>query len=170
MVFPQGLSLSINTWVIMFVHTLFNGYKNQGQVKYYHIHQVILSNIYWALGICEKGYHYFQGCNQLLQWWILSHLAKGHGTKELHTLDNKNTLRDLNDMLFWVNLENRRTRKRWDQIFSELRDKDLQWTLDRFISKETIVEGRRELVLPLPGIQGIHPYAPFRVLQQFGRR
>ena len=42
--------------------------------------------------------------------------------------------------------------------------------LDRFISKEVVVEGRRCVVLPLPGIRGIRPYAPFRVLRQFGRR
>ena len=42
--------------------------------------------------------------------------------------------------------------------------------LDRFISKEVVVESRRQIVLPLPGIQGILPYAPFRVLRQFGRR
>ena len=42
--------------------------------------------------------------------------------------------------------------------------------LDRFISKEVVVESRRCVVLPLPGIRGIRPYAPFRVLRQFGRR
>ncbi|KAK4716200.1 hypothetical protein R3W88_014538 [Solanum pinnatisectum] len=41
---------------------------------------------------------------------------------------------------------------------------------DRFISKEVIVRGHRQLVLPLPGIRGIRPYAPIRVLRQFGRR
>ena len=42
--------------------------------------------------------------------------------------------------------------------------------LDRFISKEVIVESPRHVVLPLLGIRGIHPYAPFRVLQQFERK
>ena len=95
---------------------------------------------------------------------------KGAGTKELHTLDNKNTLKDLNEMLYWANMDNQRIRKRWAQIFSELREEDLQWMLDRFISKEVVVESRRKIMLSLPGIQGIRPYAPFRVLRQFGRR
>ena len=90
----------------MLAQTLFKGFKNQGQVEYYPIAPVILSDMYRALGKCKEGHRYFQGCNQLLQWWILSHLAKGHGTKELHTLDNKNTLRYFNDILFWENLEN----------------------------------------------------------------
>ena len=55
-------------------------------------------------------------------------------------------------------------------IFFELREEDLQWMLDHFISNEVIVESRRQVMLPLPGIRGIHPYAPFRVLRQFGRR
>ena len=41
---------------------------------------------------------------------------------------------------------------------------DIQWMLDRFISKEVIVKIHRQIVLPLPGIRGIRPYAAFRVL------
>ncbi|KAK4714818.1 hypothetical protein R3W88_020725 [Solanum pinnatisectum] len=152
MVFPQGLSLSINTRVVMLAHTLFHGHLNQGQVKYYPIAPVILSDMYRALGRCKEGHRYFQGCNLLLQWWILSHLAKGHGTQQLHTLDNNNSLKGLNDVLFWADLENRKTRGRWAQIFSELRESDIQWMFDRFISKDVIVRGHRQLVLPLPGI------------------
>ena len=161
MVFPHGPSLSINTRVITLVHTLFKGYESQGMTKYYFVAPVILSDIYRALGKCKEGHRYFQGCNLLLQWWILSPLAKGDGTRESHSLDNKNTLKDLNDLLFWANMNNRRTRGRWAQIFSELREEDLQWMLDRFISKEVIVESRRYVVLLLPGIPGFHPYAPF---------
>ena len=100
-----------------------------------------MSDIYRALGKCKEGHRYFQGCNLILQCWILSHLAKGDETRELHTLDNKNSLRDLNDMLYWVNMDNRRTRGEWSQILSKLREEDLQWMLDRFMSKEVIVEG-----------------------------
>ncbi|XP_015083929.1 uncharacterized protein LOC107027260 [Solanum pennellii] len=161
MVFPHGPSLSINTRVITLVRTLFKGYENQGTTKHYPIAPVILSDMYRALGKCKEGHRYFQGCNLLLQWWILSHLTKGAGTRELHTLDNKNTLKDLNDLLYWANMNNRRTRGKWAQIFSELGEEDLQWMLDRFISKEVIVESRRNIVLPLPCIRGIRPYAPF---------
>ena len=42
--------------------------------------------------------------------------------------------------------------------------------LDRLISKEVIVESLRQVVIPLPDIRGILPYAPFLVLRQFGRR
>ena len=42
--------------------------------------------------------------------------------------------------------------------------------LKHFISKEVVVESRRQIVLPLQGIWGILPYEPFRVLRQFGRR
>ncbi|KAH0712594.1 hypothetical protein KY289_008553 [Solanum tuberosum] len=73
-------------------------------------------------------------------------------------------------MLFWADLENRKTRGRWAKIFSELRKEDIQWMFDRFISKDVIVRGYRQLMLPLPGILGIRPYAPIRVLRQFGRR
>ncbi|KAK4731505.1 hypothetical protein R3W88_024493 [Solanum pinnatisectum] len=169
MVFPQVPSLSINTRVIMLAHTLFYGYLNQGQVKYYPIAPVILSDMYCALGRYKEGHRHFQGCNLLLQWWILSHLAKGCGTQQLHTLDDNNSLKGLNDVLFWADLENRKTRGRWAQIFSELREDDIQWMFDHFLSKDVIVRGHRQLVLSLPGIQGIRPYAPIRVLRQFGR-
>ena len=86
---------------------------------------VILSDMYRALGKCKEGHRYFQGYNLLLQWWILSHLAKVARNQELHTLDNKNTLKDLNDLLYWANMKNQRTRGRWAQFFSELREEDL---------------------------------------------
>ena len=143
MVFPRGPSPSINTRVITLAHTFFKGYQNQGTTKYYPVALVILSDMYRALGKCKEGHQYFQGCNLFLQWWILNHLVKGAGTRELHTLDNKNTLKDLNDMLYWANMDNRRTRGRWAQIFSELREEDLQWMLNRFISKKFVVESCR---------------------------
>ncbi|KAK4729965.1 hypothetical protein R3W88_022953 [Solanum pinnatisectum] len=96
----RPLAFTIALLVIMLAHTLFHGHMNQGQVKYYPIAPVILSDMYCALGRCKEGHRYFQGCNLFLQWWILSHLAKGHGTQQLHTLDNDNSLKGLNDVLF----------------------------------------------------------------------
>lgn len=125
MVFPHGPSLSINTRVITLTHTLFKEYENQGITKYYPKAPVIFFDMYRTLGKCKEGYRYFQECNLLLKWWIFSHLAKGAGTRELHTLDNKNTLIDLNDILYWANMDNRRTRGRWAQIFSKSREEDL---------------------------------------------
>ncbi|KAH0735450.1 hypothetical protein KY285_011157 [Solanum tuberosum] len=165
MVFLQGPSLSINTRVIMLAHTLFHGHLNQGQVKYYPITPVIISDMYCALGKYKEGHRYFQGYNFLLQWWIMSHLVKGCGTQKLHALDEHNAIKNLNDMLFWADLEKRRTRERYAQIISELREEDIQWMFDCFISKDVIVRGDIQLVLPLPGNQGIRPYAPIRVLR-----
>ena len=88
----------------------------------------------------------------------------------MNNLENKKILKDLNDLLYWANMDNRNTRGRWAQIFSELREEDLQWMLDRLSTKDIVVESRRLLVLHLRGIWGIHPYALFRVLRQFGRR
>ncbi|XP_015064362.1 uncharacterized protein LOC107009533 isoform X1 [Solanum pennellii] len=150
MVFSHGTSLR-------YEHTLFKWYENQGITKNYPIAPVILPDMYRALGKCKEGHRYFQGCNLLLQWLILSDLAKGARTPKLHTLDNKKTLKYLNDMLYWANMNNRITRGRWAQIFSESREEDPQWMLDRFISKEVVVESCRKIVLPLPGIREIHP-------------
>ena len=73
-------------------------------------------------------------------------------------------------MLYWVNMDYRRTRGRWAQIFSVLREEDLQWMLNRLISKEVIVESRRNIVLPQSGIRGNRPNVPFRVLREFRKR
>ena len=100
MVFSHGPSLSINTHVITLEHTLFKGYENQGITKNYPIAPVTLCNMCRALRKCKEGHRYFQGCNLFLQWWILCDLAKGARTQKLHTLDNKNTLKYLNDMLY----------------------------------------------------------------------
>ena len=84
-------------------------------------------------------------------------------------MDSKNTLKHLNDMLFLANLENQRASGRWAQIFYELREEDLQYMLDLYISREVVKEGHKYHVLPLLGIRGNHPYTPFQVLRQFGR-
>lgn len=86
--------LCINTRLIILAHTLINGLENQGQVKYYPVAPILLSEMYRALRNFKKGHIYFQGYNLLFQWWILIHLAKGHGTQDLNSLDNKKTLRD----------------------------------------------------------------------------
>lgn len=35
---------------------------------------MILANIYRALTVCQKGKKFFEGCNILLQMWIVEHL------------------------------------------------------------------------------------------------
>lgn len=152
----------------MLAHTLFHLHLNKGKVKYNFIAFVVLSNMYRALGKCKKEHRYFLGCILLLHWWILIHLEKGHATQKLHTLA-ENTLKDLNDWLLGKFREHEDKRK-MALDFSNLRDEDMECMFDRYISKDVIVRGCRQLVIPLPCIQGIFHYAPFRTIIQFARK
>ncbi|KAH0682854.1 hypothetical protein KY290_021455 [Solanum tuberosum] len=44
--------------------------------KNYTIIPVILADIYRALTVCQKGKRFFEGCNMLLQLWIVEHLYR----------------------------------------------------------------------------------------------
>lgn len=62
-------------------------------------------------------------------------------------------------MLYWENMDNRRTKGRWAQISPNREKKISNGCL--IVSKEVIVVSRRQLVLSLSGIQGINLYKPF---------
>lgn len=106
----------------------------------------------------------------LLQWWIMSHLLKIEGDQRLCLPDNINPLLGLTDSLYWGNLDKKRTKAEWIRIFSGLREGDIQWMLPRFISEEIVIRGSDHPFLPLPGIRGMRPYLPIRVMRQFGRK
>lgn len=58
----------------------------------------------------------------------------------------------------------------WFQQFGGLRDEDIQWSLPDLRLKVHIMKGRELPFLILAGTRGSRPYAPLRVLRQFGIR
>jgi len=76
LVFPiQGEM--IHTSLAMVTKTLMEGIERQTCT----IVPMIVAEIYRALDCCKKGYRHFEGCNLLLQIWLLEHLQRGNTVK-----------------------------------------------------------------------------------------
>lgn len=69
-VFPWGAKEEIHTRLIMVADALFNGIDgNLGTIV-----PMILADIYRSLSHCKDGARHFEGCNLLLQIWLIEHL------------------------------------------------------------------------------------------------
>ncbi|MCD7469812.1 hypothetical protein HAX54_009062 [Datura stramonium] len=60
------------------------------------------------------------------------------------------------------------TKKYWARLFGGLREGDVEWKIRELMPKNNIVHGRNIPFLPFARIRGVRPYAPIRVLRQFG--
>ncbi|KAH0700949.1 hypothetical protein KY284_015164 [Solanum tuberosum] len=173
MVFPQGEGNEIDTRVVMVTHAIFEGVGKKGQVKkYFNLAPIILADIYRSLGQCKNGFPFFQGCNILLQWWMSKHLVKTYETQK-QKLAEPQQESHLNHYEF--HLSNHRfkihsTREAWAKVFHDIKDGNVQWMFQGFMSEKIVIQGAKCPFLILPGIRGVRPYNPSRVMRQFGRR
>ncbi|KAH0724134.1 hypothetical protein KY285_012588 [Solanum tuberosum] len=62
------------------------------------------------------------------------------------------------------------TRELWAKVFHDIKDEDVQWMFQDFMSEKIAIQGAKCPFLILPGIRGVRPYNPSRVMRQFGRR
>ncbi|KAH0705576.1 hypothetical protein KY289_010652 [Solanum tuberosum] len=173
MVFPQGGGNEIDTRIVMVTHAIFEGVGKKGQVKKnFNLAPIILADIYRSLGQCKKGFPFFQGCNILLEWWMSKHLLKTYETqkqklaepqKEIH-LDHYEF--HLSNNRFKIHI----TREAWAKVFHDIKYGNIQWMFQGFMSEKIAIPGAKCPFLILPGIRGVRPYNPSRVMRQFGRR
>ncbi|MCD7464672.1 hypothetical protein HAX54_053205 [Datura stramonium] len=94
-------------------------------------------------------------------------------TQDKHPTEPDHTIRGDNFQThsMWLYLRDFRpkhTKKYWARLFGGPREGDVQWTIRELIPKDNIVRGRNIPFLLLAGIRGVRPYAPIRVLRQFG--
>ncbi|KAH0679316.1 hypothetical protein KY284_020401 [Solanum tuberosum] len=62
------------------------------------------------------------------------------------------------------------TREAWAKAFHDIKEGNFQWMFQDFMSEKIVVRGALCPFLILPGIRGVRPYNPSRVMQQFGRK
>ncbi|KAH0669440.1 hypothetical protein KY285_023601 [Solanum tuberosum] len=70
----------------------FYGVGYGSAIKYYSLAPMILADIYRALYRCKKGTCFFQGCNLILQWWMIRHLIKTYDPTKPDPLERPNRL------------------------------------------------------------------------------
>ncbi|KAH0689561.1 hypothetical protein KY290_017751 [Solanum tuberosum] len=140
MVFPRRGG-KINIILIGVVNALI-------EKKNYTIVPMILVDIYRALTVCQKGKLFFEGCNILLQLWIVEHLYRP-----------AMEARFIQDRSDYITSHAKRVEKykcpegvnAWVGHFRSLTEDKINWNYPWFP-------------------WGVQPYVPLRVLRQLGRR
>uniref|UniRef100_M1CMJ9 Aminotransferase-like plant mobile domain-containing protein n=2 Tax=Solanum tuberosum TaxID=4113 RepID=M1CMJ9_SOLTU len=169
MVFPQGPNYTIHPNVVMVTHAIFYGVGYGSAIKYYTLAPMILADIYRALDKCQSGERFFQGCNLILQWWMMRHLIKAHEPTEPDPLERPNRLESHD---WWVqrNHFNRvGGQEFWYPRLQGLRDENVQWSIQCLVvTKQMVIRAEKTPYLIFAGLRGTRPYAPGRVLRQLG--
>ncbi|KAH0735660.1 hypothetical protein KY285_011367 [Solanum tuberosum] len=169
MVFPQGPNYTIHPSVVMVTHAIFNGVSYGPVRKYYNLAPMILADIYRALDRCKNGTRFFQGCNLILQWWMMRHLIKAHDPTEPDRLERPNRLESHD---WWVQRNHfNRTggQEFWYPRLQGLREENVQWSIQCLvITKQIVIRSGKAPYLIFAGLRGTRPYAPSRVLRQLG--
>ncbi|XP_060173399.1 uncharacterized protein LOC132604086 [Lycium barbarum] len=128
---------------------------------------MILADIYRALTVCQKGKGYFEGCNILLQMWIMEHIFRP-----------RHVARFVHDRSDYISSYETRVKdykqpdgvEAWIGEFRSLTSDKITWNFPWFPWREVIYTSTHRPFLLLMGIRGVQSYVPLRVLRQLGRR
>ncbi|XP_075093114.1 uncharacterized protein LOC142172928 isoform X1 [Nicotiana tabacum] len=127
---------------------------------------MIMADIFRALTACRAGGNFFEGCNLLLQMWMIDHLCHrsqllGYGSPE------KTCIGEFYTRIKGVSLPEGVTA--WTSFFRTLTANQIQWTLGWFPVEEILYMPATRPHFLLMGLKSIQSYAPYRVLRQLGR-
>ncbi|MCD9639580.1 hypothetical protein HAX54_024196 [Datura stramonium] len=102
---------------------------------------------------------------------LIEHLLKDDEEEQALGIQNGRDDIGFHDMRLSIrNFRRNQTKEAWSKVLFELREGDVQWMFKNFISANVVVRGGRLPFLALMRIRGTLPYAPSRVLRQFGRK
>ena len=128
---------------------------------------MILDEILKGLTACTKGKRYFEGCNFLLQLWAVEHFYQRANKVEIFrgTMENKIINHHLRMKYFIspVGTED------WFTYLKERSSVEIQWKYYLLKPQRAIIRRNELYIIELIGLNGVQPYAPLRVLRQFGQ-
>ncbi|XP_075094652.1 uncharacterized protein LOC107778885 [Nicotiana tabacum] len=127
---------------------------------------IILSDIYRALTLCKSGAKFFEGCNILLQMWLIEHLR--HHPKFMSYGPSKdNFIESYEERVKDYNSPE--GVEAWISHLRSLNASQIEWTLGWLPIREVIHMSALKSYLLLLGLRSVQPYVPHRVLRQLGR-
>jgi len=127
---------------------------------------MIMSEIYRALTACKAGADFFEGCNLLLQMWMIEHLCH-HPQYMRYMSTNGGCIEG-----YSLRVSGFRSPGGFEEWISYLRvitADQINWTLGWLSVEEIIYMPATGPHFLLMGLRGIQPYAPYRVMRQLGR-
>ncbi|XP_070008308.1 uncharacterized protein [Nicotiana sylvestris] len=158
LVFPRKDG-NIDTWIAGVVSTLLTQAKST-------LAPTIVSEIFRAITACKARGDFFEGCNLLLQMWMIEHLCHrrqylNYGSTEKSCIEEFYTRVDGFSMPEGVT--------KWISCLHSVTANQIEWTFGWLPIDEIIYMPTTGPHLLLMGLRSIHPYAPNRVLRQLGR-
>ncbi|KAH0679329.1 hypothetical protein KY284_020414 [Solanum tuberosum] len=108
----------------------------------------------------------------MLVLWMSKHLVKTYETqKQKLTEPKEESHLDHYELHLSINkFKIHNTRETWAKVFHDIRDGNVQWMFQDFMLEKIVVQGAKCPFLILPGIRGVQPYNPSRVMRQFCRK
>ncbi|KAK4734443.1 hypothetical protein R3W88_008704 [Solanum pinnatisectum] len=171
MVFAQGPNYTIHPSVIMVTHAIFYGVDYGSATKYYALAPMILADIYRALDKCQNGERFFQGCNLILQWWMMRHLIKTHNPEEPDPLRRSDQLAGHDWWMYHNHCNKTRGIKFCYPRLQGQREENVQWSIKCLrVTKQMVIRAQKVPYLIFAGLRGTRPYALGRVLRQLGKK
>ncbi|XP_060215617.1 uncharacterized protein LOC132642436 [Lycium barbarum] len=157
MVFAKGTTRDIHTRLITVTEALFGGIEG----KYYTSVPMIVADIYRALGRCKHGYKHFEGCNLLLQIWLIEHLQKVDRSLAFRKPTGENHILGHVPGAILTNrsFEKPNYVEGWVRLLSHLNDDSIQWMFGWFPSEGLVFRTKIVPFLVLMGLRGLQPYA-----------
>lgn len=127
---------------------------------------MIIANIFRALTVCKIGGGFFEGCNVLLQMWMIEHLC--HRPQFLkYESSQKTCIEEFSTRVNGFSLLEGVAE--WVTLLRSVSANQIEWAFGWLPIDEIIHMSATESHLLLMGLQSIQPYAPYRVLRQLGR-
>lgn len=123
-IFPMKKA-RIHTRLAMVTKTLMRGIDEQT----FSIVPMIVAEMYRALGKCEQEAPHFEGCNLLLQLWLIEHLQKGDYRQEIirRDWDDHITFHHPKRMNFIPNMfAQPEDASGWVELFENLKEEQVQ--------------------------------------------
>ncbi|XP_019241565.1 PREDICTED: uncharacterized protein LOC109221545 [Nicotiana attenuata] len=127
---------------------------------------MIMSEIFQALTACKAGGDFFEGCNLLLQMWMIEHLC--HRPQYMnYGSTGKSCIGEFYTRVDGFSMPERVTE--WISRLRSVTANQIEWTFGWLPVDEIIYMLATGPHFLLMGHRSIQPYAPYRVLRQLGR-
>nr|XP_009796913.1 PREDICTED: uncharacterized protein LOC104243430 [Nicotiana sylvestris] len=126
---------------------------------------LVLTDIHRALTLCKAGAQFFEGCNILLQMWLIKHL-RHHPKFMSYGSSTDNFIKSYEERVKDYNSLERF--EVWVSHLKALIASQVEWTIGWLPVTEAIYMMATKGHLILMGLRSVHPYALQRVLRQLG--
>ncbi|XP_075109335.1 uncharacterized protein LOC142181084 [Nicotiana tabacum] len=131
-----------------------------------HLAPMIAAEIFRALTACKAGGDFFEGCNLLLQMWMIEHLYHrpqymSYGSTEKNCIEEFYTRVD--------GFSQPEEVTKWISHLRSITADQIEWMFGWLPIDEIVYMPATGPHFLLMGLKSIQPFAPYRVLRQLGR-